>query len=290
MLLLRSCPPRAAFARCARVAAVGSTPPRLHFLTQRTFSRTSQLRQNTGGFKIPPWATLGNVKKYWPQLVAGAGGLVVIYGLSNVVFWVAGTFLKLDFEDVFWFGFGTGIFSAAILAGGGAYLYRRNMISTPYLHRWALAKLSKDARVQSVLGHNLASGSLKAFSFEPGHFSLTKRLAWVAPRAQVLFQVSGEKGEGFATAEAVQQPNGLVFNLLALDVIPPASSGKQPTLLVVHGREEKLHVRGSLRGFLQSDRAAYIPQDRSAPSDEELVREQAELPSEDPEIASSGRA
>jgi hypothetical protein len=211
----------------------------------------------------------------------------------------------------------------------------------------------QDARVQSVLGHNLASGSLKAFSFEPGHFSLTKRLAWVAPRAQVLFQVrvltlflfldvpsctslptpiycnqvSGEKGEGFATAEAVQQPNGLVFNLLALDVIPPASSGKQPTLLVVHGREEKLHVRGSLRGFLQgrlrvclvaqlssglllffchfappgapdssavmhlqSDRAAYIPQDRSAPSDEELVREQAELPSEDPEIASSGRA
>jgi hypothetical protein len=109
MLLLRSCPPRAAFARCARVAAVGSTPARLHFLTQRTFSRTSQLRQNTGGFKIPPWATLGNVKKYWPQLVAGAGGLVVIYGLSNVVFWVAGTFLKLDFEDVFWFGFGTGI-------------------------------------------------------------------------------------------------------------------------------------------------------------------------------------
>ena len=80
-------------------------------LTVRQFSKSPQTRQ-LSGLKIPPWATFANAKKYWPQLAAAAGGLVVIYGLSSVVFWVGGTLMVLNFEDFFWFGFGTGIVSA----------------------------------------------------------------------------------------------------------------------------------------------------------------------------------
>ena len=58
---------------------------------------------------MPPWLTVSNIKAYWPQIAAGAGGLVVIYGMSTVMFWVTGTFLTLDFKDVFYIGFGTGL-------------------------------------------------------------------------------------------------------------------------------------------------------------------------------------
>jgi hypothetical protein len=77
----------------------------------------------------------------------------------------------------------------AVFAGGGLYMYSRTTISTASLHRWALAKLAKDERVRAALGQNVVGGSLKAYAVEQGHFSISQRLAWVAPRAQILFQV-----------------------------------------------------------------------------------------------------
>lgn len=84
-----------------------------------------------------------------------------------------------------------------------------------------------------------------------------------------------------------------------------APSPSTSTLILVYGKEEKLHVQGSLRGFLQvwilhfehgaiqyliqpfvvqTERVSFVPQDRAAMTDEELAREQAELPQgqEDP--------
>jgi hypothetical protein len=74
---------------------------------RRNLSQSRTLRQS--GFKIPPWLTISNARKFWPQIVAGGAGLVVVYGLSSMMYWVAGTLMTLDFEDVFWFGFGTGV-------------------------------------------------------------------------------------------------------------------------------------------------------------------------------------
>ena len=82
-------------------------------------------------------------------------------------------------------------------------------------------------------------------------------------RVTVGLQVAGDLGEGIATVEAVRKSKGVVFNLLVLDTLPngvggaarsPAAAGgaaKASTLILVHGKEEKLHVQGSLRGFLQ---------------------------------------
>jgi sRNA-binding protein len=46
-------------------------------------------------------------------------------------------------------------------------------------------------------------------------------------------------------------------------------------MILIAGKEERLHVRGQLRGFLQSERAQFIAQD-VAESDEKLMAEQAE--------------
>ena len=46
-------------------------------------------------------------------------------------------------------------------------------------------------------------------------------------------------------------------------------------MLLIVGKEERLHVRGQLRGFLQSERAQYIAQDE-VESDAALLVEQEE--------------
>jgi len=73
--------------------------------------------------------------------------------------------------------------------------------------------------------------------------------------------------------EAVKHRGVLKITLLALD-ITPLDKGAAPTPpVILEGSEEKLHVAGTLRGFLQAERAAYIPQDLEA-TDEALMKEQ----------------
>lgn len=281
---------RGARAAPARLTLRRSLPlqPSPFSLGVRAFSRSTSAQQ---GLQLPPWLTLGNVRAYWPQIAIGAGGLVVVYGMSSVMYWVTGTFLSLDFKHVFYIGLGTGVVSCALLGGGAAYFWSRNSISPAQLHRWAVARLASDARVRSALGANVVARPLRAYAVEPGHVSLSRQFAWIEPRAQMLLHVAGDLGEGITTVEAVRKPKGVVFNLLALDTLPaggpraagaragsPSSPSSSSTLILVHGKEEKLHVQGSLRGFLQMERASYIPQDRGALTDEELAREQAELP------------
>lgn len=56
--------------------------PRLSpLLLTRSFSRTTPVRQ---GLQLPPWLNFSNVRAYWPQIAVGAGGLVVVYGMSSV--------------------------------------------------------------------------------------------------------------------------------------------------------------------------------------------------------------
>jgi hypothetical protein len=58
------------------------------------------------------------------------------------------------------------------------------------------------------------------------------------------------------------------------------SQGSPAQLLLLKGSEDKLHVRGTLRGFLQTERAAFIQQDRDE-DDDKKVEEQEKLPSEE---------
>jgi hypothetical protein len=94
----------------------------------------------------------------------------------------------------------------------------------------------------------------------------------------MLFQVVGDRGEGMATVEAVKHRGGLVINLLAVDTL--ATPGRPSQLVLVTGSADKLGVRGTLRGFLQTERAQYIPQVATA-TDDDLLREQESLPERD---------
>lgn len=93
--------------------------------------------------------------------------------------------------------------SCAALGGSAFYFLRRNTIPVAQLHRWAVARLAADARVRAAIGPNVAARPLRAYASEPGHISLSRQLAWIEPRAQMLLHVAGDRGEGVATVEAV---------------------------------------------------------------------------------------
>jgi hypothetical protein len=64
---------------------------------------------------------------------------------------------------------------------------------------------------------------------------------------------------------------------VTLVVYQLATAARPAQTIVLRGSEDKLHVRGTLRGFLQTERAAHIPTDKAEPTDEELVEEQRKL-------------
>jgi hypothetical protein len=78
-----------------------------------------------------------------------------------------------------------------------------------------------------------------------------------------------------ATVEAIKHRGVLKLTLLVLDILPSPGTTAPETILV-SGSEDRLHVRGQLRGFLQTERAAYISQDLEN-SDEKLMAVQEEV-------------
>lgn len=84
----------------------------------------------------------------------------------------------------------------------------------------------------------------------------TYRPTWVEPRVQMMFQVNGDFDDGMVTVEAKKMfPNTLKYSLVTVDPFKRTSP-----MVLVEGDEERLHVRGQLRGFLQSERVPYIKQ------------------------------
>jgi len=73
--------------------------------------------------------------------------------------------------------------------------------------------------------------------------------------------------------EAIKHKGVLKITLLALDITPLSKSAPPMPPVILEGTEEKLHVQGQLRGFLQAERAVYIPQDVEL-SDANLMKEQ----------------
>jgi hypothetical protein len=103
---------------------------------------------------------------------------------------------------------------------------------------------------------------------------------WVPPRIQMIFQVSGGYRQAMVSTEAVKERGKTQFSLIAVDVLAkpgdkpasgsvgPAAGGPLKThLILVEGSEERLKVRGQLRGFLQLERVDFI--DQSIPDNED---------------------
>lgn len=253
---------RPAVALAARRPGVGGAPAR----AKGTLATAAQ------------WLTLKNLRKYSAQIAAGAGVVVVIYGLTSAAYYVTSTLVHLSPGDMFELGLLTGGLAAAVAAGSAVAVYRSATISTQAVHRAALAKLNRSAEVRALLGASVLPGPLRAYIVHAGHVSVGgRRLGWVEPRVQMLVQLSGDGtapyAEAYATIEAVKHKGAILFPLLAVDTVP--GPGRPSQLVLVAGNHDKLHVRGTLRGFLQAERATFIPQDRVATDDDRLVEQEA---------------
>jgi len=143
----------------------------------------------TGGAKPAQDSPLVLFRKYLPQIALGGGALVVVYGISKIMIYVTSGLMSLDFKDVFYYGYLTGAVSVLVVAAGATYALRLARINPEGAFRRALSRVQADASAQAVLGTNIRGGNLKAYTIQPGHVSLAKRLAWVEPRVQMLFQV-----------------------------------------------------------------------------------------------------
>lgn len=60
--------------------------------------------------------------------------------------------------------------------------------------------------------------------------------------------------------EAIKHKGSIKLTLLSLDILPRAGTPAGEPILIA-GKEDRLHVRGQLRGFLQTERATFVPQD-----------------------------
>lgn len=231
--------------------------------------------------------TVDNARRYYPHILATCGGVVVIYGLSRLAISSMSLVLGMDLYHAFYIGLGSGLSVALVLGGSAVYVYRMVTINPEVAYKRALARVQGSTFIRAYLGNTIKPGVLKAHNYMPGHLASGKsvgKLTWVEPRVQMLFQVTGEKGEAMVTAEAVKHNGGLVFNLLAID--SPAKGDKPAEILLLQGEQSRLEVQGALRGFLQLPQSSFalIPQNRKQ-SDEDLVHEQEALPTEEEQKA-----
>ena len=213
--------------------------------------------------------TVENVRANWRQIAVGTGGAVVAYAVSSAAVHVATTLLELDFKQVFYFGFMSGLASLGAVAVAAVRAQRASTIRADAAFRAALLTLQRNSAVADELGAPLRSGPLRAFRVHEAHFAVEK-FGWVEPRVQFIFEVSGARGKGMATGEVVKHKGALQFSLLAVDALD------SKRLLLVAGKEERLHVKGNFRGFLLTERAKHTEMDRVL-SDVDRLQEQKEL-------------
>ena len=179
----------------------------------------------------------------------GAGG-VVVYGISAAVHKMVSTFMGLNFTTVAWVGWAGGFVSASI-AAGGAYTLKKMMEIRPQLvYYHCMDVIRASALAESTLGSKITTGTenLRAYRVDGGHLSVgdSMRPVWLPPRCQMIFQVHGSNGyDALATVECVKERGSLVVNLLCLDVCNTAED-----VLFIEGKEERMHVKDQLRGFV----------------------------------------
>lgn len=212
-------------------------------------------------------AALSSMEKFklnLPTYGAIAGGVLIVYGVSKTVLYITHTFMSVNFSTVayisFIAGFGAAAFCGALFASG----YRMVTIRPEPVFRAALSAVKANPEARQLLGSSIRAGQLRAYVLRTGTFGLdseTRKLTWLRPRVQMLFQVVGSEREGMACVEGTRKLGSLRkvhVNMLTLDVL---RSDGDSTMVLVTGSPERLKVRGQLRGFLQTERVKYISQD-----------------------------
>ena len=90
--------------------------------------------------------------------------------------------------------------------------------------------------------------------------------------------------------EAIKHKNSIKLTLLSLDILPRGGAPAGEPILIA-GKEDRLHVRGQLRGVLQTERASYVPQDLPLRDEAlfELQREAERAEEEEREKGGAGK-
>lgn len=200
-------------------------------------------------------ASLTWLQANFPQITAVAGAGIVIYSMSRLASWTMG----LSLTDAASLGFGAGFMAAGSSAAIIWAISSALRIRPDRVFRHALRKVQAHEATQAMLGLHISAGNLRAYTLRQGYLSLcptTSRPVWVEPRVQMLFQVQGDFAKGMVTVEAKKHfPNRLEYALVTVDPLGPKGH-----MQLVEGDAERLHVRGQLREFLQSERVEYIDQ------------------------------
>ena len=146
---------------------------------------------------------------------------------------------------------------------------RRFSIRPELVFRTAFHKLKNSQVVVDAIGAPVKAGALRAYTIQQGHmaFCADNSLKWVSPRVQMLFALEGSQHSAMVSLEAETVNGALNFTLLTVDVLG-AKQNAPP--LVVEGLQDRLEVRGQLRGFLQSERVRYIEQTKPSPEEVEV--------------------
>ena len=181
----------------------------------------------------------------YATVAMGAGAVATVsYGMHRLI----STFMHIDFTTVAWVGFGTGFLSAALSAGGAFTLHRWLEIRPQYVYRDVMNTIRDSALVESTFGSRVSSGELRAYRVDGGHMAVndSMRPEWKSPRCQMIFQLIGSNGtEALVTVEAVKERGKRNVTLLCIDVM-----NEDEDVLFLEGREERMHVKEQLRGFV----------------------------------------
>ena len=181
----------------------------------------------------------------YATVAMGTGAVMTIsYGMHRLI----STFMHIDFTTVAWIGFGTGFLSAALSAGGALTVHRWLEIRPQFVYRDVMSTIRDSALVESTFGSRVSSGELRAYRVDGGHMTVNDNMRpeWKSPRCQMIFQLIGSNGtEALATVEAVKERGKLDVTLLCIDVMNDAED-----VLFLEGREERMHVKEQLRGFV----------------------------------------
>jgi hypothetical protein len=140
---------------------------------------------------------LGDNAQHLHAIGIAAGGSVVLYGISTMMFDLASTFMGLTPAVSLKYGFGFGMLSTG---GAAAVVYKADRAINPkpeVAFVRGLALVANDSNVTSLLGGSVSqtSSDIKAYKSRAGSFGVVNgSLLWKAPRVEALFTANGSHG------------------------------------------------------------------------------------------------
>lgn len=177
---------------------VSSSPRAMRFMGSRAASSIGSDDSDSSSKSTSKVASLlGNNAQYLNTVSMVAGGSVVLYGISTMMYDIASTFMGLTPAASLKYGFGFGMLSTA---GAAAVVHKADRAIYPrpeIAYMKGLSLVSNDSNVTSLLGGAVTHtpSDMKAYKSRNGSFGVVNGgFSWKAPRVEALFTATGSNG------------------------------------------------------------------------------------------------